>query len=117
MLDYGDFVATCARAKDSNSDCFAIVQGRNGSLLIPDTPAKSSEVILKLRGREEERFNLHPPGTRIRYEVEEFQRIIAQKDYAARDRLLDHSVLVSTLLEQARAGAGIHFPVDEEVDA
>lgn len=117
VLDYGDFVASCAGAKDSNSDCFAIVQGRNGSLLIPDTPSKSPEVILKLRGREEERFNLQTPGARIRYEVEEFQRIIAQKDYAARDRLLEHSVLVSSLLEQARAHAGIRFPVDEEDEA
>ncbi len=117
VLQYGDFVATCAGAKDSNSDCFAIVQGRNGSLLIPDTPSKSPEVILKLRGKEEERFNRQTPGVRFRYEVEEFQRIITQKDYAARDRLLDHSVLVSSLLEQARNYAGIRFPGDGEDQA
>lgn len=113
VLQYDHFVASCAGAKDSKSDCFAIIQGRNGSLVIPNTPSLSPEVILNLRGAEPERFNQQEPGLRMYYEIQTFQRILTEKDYPACHELLEHSILVSSLLEQARTHAGIHFPEDE----
>ena len=77
----------------------------------------ASGLTLELRGQEPEHYNLHTLPNRQSYEIAEMARILEEKDFAARDRLLDHSLLVARLLEEARQSAGITFQCDMEDEA
>jgi len=112
LLQYPTFPASCIGAKDSASDSFAQIQGRYGSLRINGPVGFAPSVTLHLRGQEPETFQLQPFENRLTYEVMAFEKIFAEQDFAARDALLEHSLLVARLLEEARLSAGITFPCD-----
>jgi len=114
VLQYDSFPASCIGAKDSGSDGFAIVQGRYGNLTIGSSPGTAHSLTLELRGQEPERYELQPYENRQVYELIEMEQIVSSGDFAARDQLLSHSLLVAGLLEEARQSAGITFTCDIE---
>ncbi len=114
VMQYDTFPAALSGAKDSSSDSFTIIQGRFGNLTIEGPAGVAAGVTLALRGQEPEHYNLHTFSNRQCYEIAEMARILEEKDFAARDRLLDHSLLVARLLEEARQSAGITFQCDVE---
>ena len=112
ILQYPTFPASCIGAKDSASNSFGLIQGRYGNLRINGPVGFNSGLTLELRGQEPEHFHLQPIENRLAYEVMDFEEIFANRDFAARDQLLEHSLLVTRLLEEARLSAGITFPCD-----
>ncbi len=112
ILQYPTFPASCIGAKDSATESFGQVQGRYGNLTINGPVGFAPSVTLALRGQEPETFHLQPFENRLTYEIIDFEEIMAKGDFAARDALLEHSLLVSRLLEEARQSAGITFPCD-----
>lgn len=117
VMQYPTFPASCVGAKDSASQSFGMVQGRYGNLIIGGPVGFAPSLTLELRGQEPEHFSLQPFANRQVYEINEMARIIADKDFEARDRQLEHSLLVTRLLEEARQSAGITFSCDmEETD-
>ena len=112
VLQYPSFPASCIGAKDSATQSFGQIQGRYGTLTINGPVGFAPSVTLALRGQEPETFQLQPFENRLTYEIIEFEKIMAAGDFAARDALLEHSLLVSRLLEEARQSAGITFPCD-----
>lgn len=114
VMQYSGFPASCVGAKDSASRSFGMVQGRYGNLIIGGPVGFAPSLSLELRGQEPEHFDLQPFANRQVYEILEMERIIAEKDYDERDRLLEHSLLVARLLEEARQSAGITFACDME---
>ena len=117
IMQYDSFPAALSGAKDSSSESFTIIQGRFGNLTIEGPAGVASGLTLELRGQEPEHYNLHTLPNRQSYEIAEMARILEEKDFAARDRLLDHSLLVARLLEEARQSAGITFQCDMEDEA
>ena len=116
MLQYTTFPASCIGAKDSATQSFGQIQGRYGTLTINGPVGFAPSVTLALRGQEPETFQLQPYENRLTYEVMEFQKIFEAQDFGARDALLEHSLLVTHLLEEARLSAGITFPCDMDQD-
>jgi len=112
LLQYPTFPASCIGAKDSATGSFGQIQGRYGNLRINGPVGFAPSVTLHLRGQEPETFQLQPYENRLTYELIDFEDIFQRKDFAARDALLEHSLLVVRLLEEARLSAGITFPCD-----
>lgn len=112
VLQYETFPAACIGAKDSASHSFAMVQGRYGNLIIGGSVGPSPSLTLELRGQEPEHFQLQSAPSHYCYEIEDFARIIAENDYEAANALLEHSLLMARLLEEARESAGITFACD-----
>ncbi len=114
MMQYPTFPASCVGAKDSGSQSFGQIQGRFGNLIINGPVGFAPSLTLELRGKEPETFHLQPFENRLTYEIIDFEDIFSRKDFAARDQLLEHSLLVTRLLQEARESAGITFPCDVE---
>lgn len=111
LLDYGSFRAVSLAAKDSVAPALYTIQGTDGCISL-ETPANGFEgAVLRLRDGAEERFRAEHTS-RLEPEFRFFAREIASGDRTKCRAQLEHSVLVSRVLTEARLGAGIRFPSD-----
>lgn len=111
LLDYGSFRAVSIAAKDSSAPPSYIIQGTEGYIR-QDMPANTcTEAILRLNDGTEERFQ-SSFSNRMEPEFRAFAKEIASGSRDSCRRRLEHSVLVSRILTDARLGAGIRFPTD-----
>lgn len=110
ILQYPEFVATCAGAKDSSSDIFAYIQGDKGCLrvkgvsigILPNVdfiPPKG-EPLLNKNNSSSLNLGIEQEMHMI-YECKEFVRIINEKDESTYNKLCDHTNLVVQILEQS----------------
>ena len=114
LLKYPGFFATALGAKDTESPCFAIIQGKNGWLRTLGAPnqLKAFEVHLHGSGTTT-RYELNRYGHRLVHEFQEFARIYSQKDKQAMRNGLKISLAVMETAEAARKQAGIVFDCDK----
>lgn len=111
-LDYSTFQAVSLAAKDSGAPTVYTVQGTDGCICL-ETPANRFDgALLRLRDGTEEHFQTDLTS-RLEPEFRFFAREIASGDRTNCYAQLDHSVLVSRILTEARLSAGIHFPSDD----
>lgn len=113
LLDYGDFKAVCACAKDSAAPLVQTIQGDDGYLSLRTPPSQVGPVTLRLNDGREETVDRNP---QIQWESEFLE---FAEDYAAgnaglsRSReALELSLAVSRVQTRARQSAGIVFPAD-----
>ena len=112
LLDYGSFRAVSIAAKDSVAPTLYTIQGTEGCISL-ETPANRFDgAVLRLRDGGEERFRAEHTS-RLEPEFRFFAGEIASGDRTKCYAQLEHSVLVSRVLTEARLGAGIRFPSDE----
>ncbi|MGM9947346.1 Gfo/Idh/MocA family protein [Floccifex sp.] len=110
ILQYPDFVATCAGAKDSASDIFAMIQGDTGCLRVKGMSIGILPNVDYMPPKGEP-FNDKQKKTSIdlgieqdlhmTYECKEFVRIIEQKDEETYQKLCDHTNVVVEILEKS----------------
>lgn len=110
-MGFDGFQAVCCGAKDSDSPCFAMVQGDRGCLRL-EGPASSSSQALFLHDGICEVLSEDKHGGNLTAEMREFSRQLAQGDYPACYDLLGQTLLVMELLVTARKDAGIVFGTD-----
>lgn len=126
-LGYAGFTAVCCAAKDSDSRCFVSVQGEQGTLLIDGKPNVAPNLTVTLvdpaggtvrdaagaevRAAKTTHYEAAPVHHRMCPEFAAFARIIDEKDFARSKALMEHSLMVLEILEQARTRAGIEFPI------
>ena len=110
-LSYPDFQAVAIGAKDSASPSGCMIQGENGWLRIESSPNELKSFSFSMRTGQEkpDTFQLNRYSHRLSQEFEEFARIHAAQDYAARDKYLDISLAVAKVAELCRHSAGIDF--------
>lgn len=114
-LKYNNFQGVCIAAKDCAAPCSCVIQGTKG-YLCQSTPANQcGAVTLHLNDGTEERYD-ESPDSRLEPEFRVFAREIASGDRTICDQLLDHSLLVSRVLTEARLSAGIYFPTDHKLE-
>lgn len=124
-----DFTAVCSAAKDSDSDCFVMVQGEKGWMRLNGKPNSGTEASLTYLdpGHQEavrsaagsmdramltEEFAAPAMRHRMTQEFTDFAKIIDGRGDAAADGYLSNSVSVIRTLENARKASGIRFGVD-----
>lgn len=114
ILNYDGFSSVCVACKDSKSHNIAQIQGEKGYIAINSETSKCAEFSINVGDISNQ------PGVKqieptLYYELGEFIKIIDRKDYEECYRLLDHSLLVMELLEEARKDAGIVFDRDHAI--
>ncbi|MDS0524853.1 Gfo/Idh/MocA family oxidoreductase [Clostridium sp. SHJSY1] len=113
-LEYDDFLCTCVGAKDSNSSCFAIIQGENGYIKLNGATNQCLSFEMEIDGKHEE-YNEQKFSNRMIYEIKEFLELYNNKDFEKSYRLLEHSLKVVESAVEARMDAGIVFSADSNI--
>lgn len=98
-LEYENFLAQCAGAKDSESLPFLSIQGDGGYILAHGTPNELNSFEIKIRGEEVQTFSLNKFNHRMIQEFMEFGKIFERKDYSAVKRGLEISLNVMTVVD------------------
>ena len=101
VMDYGTFKAVAIGAKDCSSEIKSTIQGDKGSLAILGPTNTLPQISLALNGQDVQIQNLNTPHHRMQAEFVAFERVLREKDFAARDQALAHSRQVMEVLEAA----------------
>lgn len=112
-LDYGDFQAAAMAAKDCSSPGESVFMGDEGILLADLRRLNGYTLTARTGEREEVRLE-EDHAHRLLEEFRVFKDMIEEKDLAAAEVLMEGSLTVAGILEEARKKAGIVFPGDEE---
>ncbi len=107
-LEYDQFIATCAAAKDSGSPNFAIIQGEKGYLKVEGATNFCPEVTL-VAGDSVDVFNEANHDNHMVEEFQRFEEMFRNKDLKQCYKYLQHSVSVMKIVETMRLKAGIVF--------
>ena len=112
-MEYPDYQAVCVAAKDCGAPCRYVIQGTEGYILQERSANEGGEVIIHYNDGREERLDApveHRMEPEFRFFRQEMEAGDREKCYA----LLDYSLEVAKVLQQARDSAGIRFPADEK---
>ena len=110
-MGYDGFQAVCCGAKDSDSPCFAMVQGDKGCLKL-DGAASAASGAWFLTKEEEKLLCQESDPSSLAPEMGEFARQLREKDYPSCYDMLGQTLLVMEILVTARKDAGIVFGTD-----
>ncbi len=111
VLNYPDFIAECAGAKDTNSMNFALIQGEKGYIHV-ENGANGCRRVLLHTGTSKVELNSQTTTNNLYYELVAFKDIFNRKDYDQCYQLLDYSHSVLEQVVAARNDAGIKFAAD-----
>ena len=109
-LDYGDFKASAIAAKDCNAPGRCTIQGTKGCFVIPKPVSQMEGYELLLNDSEAVEYKPSNMENRLYYEFMEFQRVIKEKDWKKEKEMLEVSLIVAEILEEARRQNGIFIP-------
>lgn len=101
VMQYPGFIAECTAAKDSESPSSVVVQGENGTVMIPSAPNEVERVVL-LKNNGSVVFQENKYKSRLVHEFKDFERIWNNKDYDAMNGYLDTSLAVMQVLKEAK---------------
>ncbi len=110
-MGYDGFQAVCCGAKDSDSPCFAMVQGEKGSFYLEGPVSSGKRVLFTKDGEMEVLCEDGQAGT-LTAEMREFARQLKSGDQPACYDMLGQTLLIMELLVVARKDAGIMFGTD-----
>lgn len=114
-LEYDSLIATLIGAKDCSAPISISIQGDEG-YIHANTPAGIiDEFEFVKNSGEREVVSLNKSRHRMYHEFIDFERVIREKDFEERDRLLDESLITMKIATLARESAGIKFPSDKLV--
>lgn len=110
ILKYEDFIFSSVGAKDCTGNRFVSIQGEQGYLFSPSSP--SSLIRIDLVKKETESYNEQSERNGMYYELLDFKDIYERQDFNACFDLLEESLKVMKIADQARKKANIVFPAD-----
>ena len=113
VMQYDGFVSTNTAAKDSTGENFFQIEGENGYIYIVGNNFMKQLRLVTKDG--EETFNIQESSDVWFYEIQKVAKLLLQEDRQTLSQGLDVMVDTMQVLEAARLGAGIRFPVDDEV--
>ena len=117
LMDYGQFKAVCAAAKDSDGFSGTVLQGEDGTLVIHDRPGYVNDVtFIDRKTKKEEKLVLKEEKMEeaFRQEFARMQEVIDTENFSQADVWMKRSLTTMEVLENARQDAGIVFPADDE---
>ena len=108
VLEYDDFVASCAGAKDTWGVNFVQIEGEKGFLYVKDGPQALAEIRVVTK-MSDETFNAQSASNRWHLEVQGWVEHVASGDRRFFDECLATMLDVVDVMESARKQAGIRF--------
>lgn len=112
-MDYGNFKAVAIGAKDCNISTISAIQGDCGSITISDPVNRIAFYEITYNDNTSESYEAESNEHRLYYEFTEFIRIINEKDMHKVSQMLDISVTVSEIMEEARKDVKVVFGCEE----
>lgn len=106
-FEYPDFVASLVGSKDSASANFVMVQGEHGVITSPSSSSMLSKLQIETKNGSSE-INIQD-GPQHMYQIEVFESIIKNKDDQEYTRLMNHTLDVVEVLEEARSQIGMFY--------
>lgn len=100
ILQYDGFYAVCTGAKDSTSPCFAVLQGTGGCIRVEGAVSSAPFVDL-ITPEGTKRLADDPENGVLTAEFREFARQLHQNDKEACYGMLDHSVIMMEVVDEA----------------
>ncbi|MCH1939719.1 Gfo/Idh/MocA family protein [Holdemania massiliensis] len=116
ILDYGDFKVSAIGAKDCKAPVRSTIQGTQGCIVIPKAVNQMDSWQLLKNNGEQEEFCDQSGRHRLYHEFMEFDRMLKQQDWPCQNKMLEISLAVSEILEQARRqnGIDVHFNKEDK---
>lgn len=114
FLDYGTFKCVCIGAKDCTAPITSTIQGNKGSLLVEGPVSIIENYQLIINDHTVETIDHKDYSFRMYDEFAAFAEIIDQGQLDFAKEMLDHSRIVMTIVEQAKASAGLVFAADQK---
>jgi predicted dehydrogenase len=102
VLEYGEQLALCTGAKDTDAPSFGLLQGDNGWLRIDGPVSTMSSITLCLLGQQPRQIPLPPVSHRLAPEFMAIADIFHRKDFDTMNHLLDHSLAVLQTIDKIR---------------
>lgn len=106
-FEYPDFVASLVGSKDSASSNFVMIQGENGVITSPSSSSMLSKIKIETKNGNSEISIQEKP--QHMYQVEVFQSIINDKNNQEYIRLMNHTLDVVEVMEEARSQIGMFY--------
>lgn len=106
-LDYGNFKVSAIAAKDCKAPVRCTIQGTKGCFIIPKPVNQMDSYELLLNNGESREYKTEKVEHRLYYEFIEFQRMIDEQDWTKQKEMLQVSLTVAEILEEARKQNGI----------
>lgn len=110
-LQYADFTAACAGAKDTWGVNAYQIEGERGFIYVKDGSNGLAEIRIVTKDKDET-INRQPVPDRWYYEVQALTKLMQDGDYEALQSRLDIMLDAVEIVENARKQAGILFPGD-----
>ena len=114
ILQYKDMIASFACAKDSNGTLLSEIQGTKGTISIHSQPSKIIRFTFQDRmTMKEEDLSVQQHEVSLYEELDDFIKIISEKDIEQYRRLKQETITVMRVYEDIRKSAGIQYGDDE----
>jgi len=113
LLEYNGFLCQCAGAKDTWGENFFQIQGEKGYIRARGSANMLPEVCVATR-ESRQLLNRQPEGSAWFYEVQQMVGLLLSEDREIIRQKQDVMLSVMEVLEQARKGAGLHFPWEQK---
>lgn len=101
IMQYQGFIAECTAAKDSESPSYIVVQGENGTVMIPSAPNSVERVVL-LKNNGRVVFQENKYKSRLVHEFKDFERVWNNEDYDSMNDYRDTSLAVMQVLNETK---------------
>ncbi len=112
IMDYGKFKASCIAAKDCKAPSSVMIQGDKGYIISTETMNKATKFSIVLNDGSCEELEFAYDHHRLYYEFEAFIDMVDNKDYETASKMLQLSVEISEIMEEARWKQRIVFGSD-----
>lgn len=100
VLKYGEQLALCTGAKDTDAPSFGLLQGDNGWLRINGPVSTMSSITLCLHSQQPRQIPLPSVSHRLAPEFAAIADILHRKDLDTMNQLLDHSLAVMQVVDK-----------------
>ncbi len=116
VMDYGTFSASLVGAKDCMAPGRVLLQGDRGCLVSNDRSSRMRSYTLRLNDGSLAERTLEEAHSGMYYELKEFAKMLEENDFDRTKEMLDRSVMVMSLLDEARKQAGIPADFEYRID-
>lgn len=111
-MEYPDFKAAAIGAKDCGPMSYASFLGEEGRIQVDEPVSRFAEYTVFTGEGGREQYTAHERRHRMYYEFVEFERIMRENDGRRHEELLQLSLCVAEVMEEARKAAGVVFDAD-----
>lgn len=106
LFSYPGFQASCVGSKDTTGENFVSIQGEKGYMYIKPGANGVNNVKITIDGKTKD-ISVKQDRARLAYEFIYFNKIIKKNNKKAFEELINHTIAVAEVLEDARAQTGL----------